>query len=355
MRGSDFPIIGTKTPGVTKSFDLTSVAQRREYFDAKAGDEISRIRKYLKTNTFMVNMIGKKHSGKGTYSQLFAEAVGPDLVALISVGDIVRDIHTNWETFRKSPELEKLKKHYRAFVPFDQAMEGLAGSTTKKLAPTEAVLALLKYNFDKYPKKAFFLDGLPRETDQVSYSLYFRDLINYRDSQDVFALIDIPEAMIDVRLKTRSVCPKCQATRNIVTNPTKFVGYDKKTKEFYLMCDKPACDKARFVAKEGDSAGIDPIRPRLEKEGKVMDMVFAIHGVPKVFLRNSVPEKDAEKYFDAYEVAPQYKYEIDKSGNIVAKKTPWVFLDDEGNKSVAFFPPAIVVTFLKQMVEALNI
>ena len=66
MKVIDFPIFKTKIEGKDKKFDLTDAVQRQEYFDYKAGDEIKKLREYLKNNTFIVYLLGKKNSGKGT-------------------------------------------------------------------------------------------------------------------------------------------------------------------------------------------------------------------------------------------------------------------------------------------------
>ena len=57
--------------------------------------------------------------------------------------------------------------------------------------------------------------------------------------------IDIPEAVIDARIKNRYICPKCQTSRNFALLPTSKIGYDDKTKEYYLICDKLGCDGGR--------------------------------------------------------------------------------------------------------------
>ena len=75
-------------------------------------------------------------------------------------------------------------------------------------------------------KKALFIDGFPRDLDQVSYSLFFRDLIGYRADPDIFILIDVPNSVIDERIKYRVVCPKCHTPRNLKLLATKQVEYD---------------------------------------------------------------------------------------------------------------------------------
>ena len=63
MKGplNEFPIIKTKVPNVTKKFDLTDPKERQEYFEAKAGPEIAKIKKYLEENTFIAYLLGKKN------------------------------------------------------------------------------------------------------------------------------------------------------------------------------------------------------------------------------------------------------------------------------------------------------
>jgi adenylate kinase family enzyme len=130
--------------------------------------------------------------------------------------------------------------------------------------------------------------------------LFFRDLIGYRDDPDIFVLIDVPEAVIDERIKWRRVCPLCQTSRNLKLLPTSKLGYDDKKKEFYLVCDDANCKGARMLPKEGDEAGIKPIKERLKKDEKLIQQAFSLYGIPKVLLRNSVPLKEAKKYVDDY-------------------------------------------------------
>ena len=209
MKELDFPIIGTKVEGLTKEFNLADPQQRALYFEAKAGNEIRDIRKFLEDNTFVAFLVGKKNSGKGTYSKMFSEIIGEDKFAHVSVGDLVRSTHENWSEFTKSPKYGQLKKLYRGYISFDEAVDAFVGRSTEKLLPTEFILALLKQHINDLKGKTIFIDGLPRESDQVSYSLYFRDLIGYRDDPDMFILLDVPESVISERIKYRVVCPVC--------------------------------------------------------------------------------------------------------------------------------------------------
>lgn len=355
MKGLDFPIIGTKVKGVNKKFDISDPSERKAYFQAKVGDEIKHINKFLDSNTFIAYFLGKKNSGKGTYSKMFVEIFGSEHVATVSVGDIVRDTHANWDKFIKSKDYELLKRYYRGYMSFKEATDAFLGRTQDKLLPSEFVLALLKVYIEKLEGKTVLLDGLPRENDQVSYSLYFRDLINYRNDPDLFVLIDIPENVIDERIKYRVVCPVCNTPRNTKLLATSKVEYDVKTKEFYLVCDTPGCTGGRMVAKEGDELGIEPIRPRLVKDEEILKSVFGLHGVPKILLRNAIPVKEAKTMFDEYEITPQFDYILGKNNKVEVIESPWVVKDDEGRPSHSLMPAPVVVSMIKQMVDVLNL
>ena len=87
-----FTIFKTKITGLKRKFNLTDPKEQREYFQLKAGKEIKKLREYLKKNTFVAYLLGKKNSGKGTYSKMFAEAVLPERIEHFSIGDMVRNV-----------------------------------------------------------------------------------------------------------------------------------------------------------------------------------------------------------------------------------------------------------------------
>lgn len=354
MKNLEFPIIGAKVQGLNKRFDLESPAGRKKYFEAKVGDEITNIKRYLNKNTFIAYFLGKKNSGKGTYSKLFTEIFGDNKVAHVSVGDLVREAD-DWEKFRKTEKYARLERYYRGFVSFDSAVNAHLGRSTARLLPTEFILALLKAHIAELQGKSIFIDGMPRETDQVSYSLYFRDLINYRDDRDLFILIDIPESVIEERMKYRVVCPKCQTSRNTKLFITSKVEFDNKTKEYYLVCDNQSCKSARMKGKEGDEKGLTPIRGRLDRDEELIKTAFKLHGVPKVLLRNHVPVKKAKMYFDDYEMTPECVFKTDKNGKVKVSEKSWTVKDDNGVESYSLLAAPVMVSMLKQLVEVLNI
>jgi adenylate kinase family enzyme len=359
MKNINFPIFKTKLNNQGKKINLSNPEERLEYFYLKAGKEIQKLKDYLNSgNTFIAYLLGKKNSGKGTYAKLFQEIIDPERVTHISIGDVVRKVHQEIiDSPDKKEELaEFLKKNYRGYIPPEKVMENLLSRDTKTLLPTEFILFLLKREIDQMERKALFIDGFPRDLDQVSYSLFFRDLINYREDPDVFILIDVPEAVIDERIKYRCVCPKCHTPRNLKLFPTQKIGYDANKKKFYLVCENPKCSGARMVSKEGDELGIETIKGRLALDKKLIKQAFSLYGVPKILLKNSVPVKQAKNYVDDYEITPEYVYQWDeneKKVRIVEKS--WEILDDDGVPSYSLLAPPVAVALIKQMVEALKL
>ncbi len=363
MKGLDFPIFKTKMAGKTKTFNLTDVKDRQAYFEYKAGPEIKKLKEYLKENIFIAYLMGKKSSGKGTYSKMFKEIVAPDKVAHFSVGDMVRSFDSVLKDPKKKKEFVSfLEKNYRGFIPLADILKSLETRSTKVLLPTELILAMAKKEIGKLGRKAIFIDGFPRDLDQISYSLFFRDLINRREDQDVFILIDVPTTVIDERVKTRVICPVCNTPRSTKLLATKEVGYDGKENKFYLICDNPDCPTvqagkgARMVTKEGDELGIAPIKDRLEKDEGLIKQAFKLQGIPKVFLRNSIPVGKAKEYADDYEITPAFDYKVDKkTGKIETIEKLWEVNDDEGVPSNSLMPPPVVISMIKQLVRALGL
>ncbi|KKS06854.1 MAG: hypothetical protein A2599_00190 [Candidatus Staskawiczbacteria bacterium RIFOXYD1_FULL_39_28] len=354
MKDLDFPLFKTKSE-IYKKFDLTDVNSRQEYFEYKARPEIKKLREYLKNNTFVAYLMGKKSSGKGTYAKMLAEVVDKDRIAHFSIGDMIRSFDEVLKDENQKKELtEFLQKNYRGFHSLDKIIESMEGRSTKVLLPSELILALAKREIAKLGKKAIFIDGFPRDIDQVSYALFFRDLINYRDDPDVFILIDVPTTVIDERVKFRVICPLCNASRNTKLLATKKIEYENN--KFYLICDNAGCPGARMVTKEGDEQGIEPIRARLEKDEMLIKEAYKLQGVPKVLLRNSIPVDKTKEVTDDYEITPGYNYTFNEAENKVeVQESPWEVKDDEGTLSNSLMPPPVVVSLIKQLVKALGI
>lgn len=348
----NFPIFKTKIDSLSKKFDLTNPQERKEYFQLKAGREIEKLRLFLTKNTFVAYLLGKKNSGKGTYSKMFAEVVAPEKIDHFSIGDMVRAIDQEMKEEKKKKELiAYLERNYRGRMDLKEVIFALENRDTTSLLPTELILTLVKREMEKREKKTLFIDGFPRDLDQINFSLFFRDLIGHRDDPDVFVLIDVPEKVIDERIKWRRVCPKCQTSRNLKLLPTPKVGFDEEKNEFYLICEN--C-QVRMEKKEGDELGIEAIRERLKMDQKLMETAISFYGIPKVLLRNSIPVEKAEQFVDDYEITPEFIFERE-GDKVKIKKRPWVVEDDNGVKSYSLLPPPVVVSLIKQLVDIFNL
>jgi len=357
MKDIKFPIFKTKVKGLDRKFNLSDPEEVKEYLWLKAGPEIKKLRDYLKDNTFIAHFLGKKNSGKGTYSKIFAQVVDKEKVNHISIGDIVRKAHQEaLDKGKKEDLINWLSQNYRGYLPIEKAIKALLKRSTKTLLPTEFILALVKREISRSERKALFIDGFPRELDQVSYSLFFRDLVDYRDDPDVFILIDVPKAVINERIKFRVICPRCQSPRNLKLFTVKDIRYDEKKKQPFFICDNPSCKEIRMVSKEGDNLGIGSIKARLELDEKLIKQAFSLYGIPKILLRNSIPANVAKKYVDDYEITPEYHYKwVKEKKKVEVIEKPWVFPDDEGVPSHSLLPPPVVISMIKQLAEVLNL
>lgn len=350
----NFPIHETKVKGISQTFDLNTPMGRRKYFDAKASKEIEELKSYLDHSTFVGFLLAKKSAGKGTYSKMFQEIFGQDRVELISVGDLVREYYAKITSDKA--ELKSLtdyfEKYYRGYMSIDDAFKAFLSKSQDKLIPTEFILTLVRKRIEEVNNKAIFLDGFPRDMDQISYSLYFRSIMNLRDDPDFFILIDVPESVIDERMKYRRICPICNTSRNLKLLPTETVHFDKNTNKFELVCDNVSCtghNKQILVAKEGDENGLELIRARLNKDAELMEKALNLHGVPKILLRNSFPVSEIAK-FDDYEVTPEFVYEWDKNAEkVIVTTKPWVIKDDAGVESNSLMAPAVLLSMIKQI------
>jgi adenylate kinase family enzyme len=341
-----------------RMFNLTDPVERNDYFHYKADEEIDKLKDYVRENSFIVYLLGKKNSGKGTYSKMFAEIINPERIDHFSVGDMIRAVSKEIQDGTKKAEIEEyLKKQYRGWVPAEDLIKAIENRDTKTLLPTELILALVKREIAKRPKKTIFIDGFPREMDQVSYSLFFRDLIGFRNDQDVLAFIDVPTNVIEERIKWRRICPICNTSRSTKLLPTAKIGYDEATKEFFLLCDNPKCsghNAQKLGPKEGDELGIAPLKARLELDQKLMEKAMTLYGIPKVYLRNALPADSAKDYVDDYELTPEFGYTWDGKEVKVDQK-PWTVKDDEGVTSYSLMAPAVVVSLIKQLSKVLGL
>lgn len=353
-----FPLFKTKIDNLTTTFDLATPAGRYEYFQTKVGSEIEELKEYLDRGSFLSFWLAKKGAGKGTYSKMLGEIFGEHRLAHVSVGDIVRHVHSAIESpEEKQRLLSYLETNYRGTLAPEDALDALVQRDTKTLLPTEFILALVKREIEQVQDRAIMIDGFPRGLDQISYSLYFREIMNLRDDPDLFVLIDIPDSVLDARVKSRVVCPRCNLSRNTRFLTTKTVEYDEQDGAFYLLCENPSCEgyeTQRMLPKEGDELGLEGIRERLEADEQLIQYALKLRGVPLIKLRNTIPVSEADKLVDEYEITPEYMYSYDGTTKQVTTTTkPWVVQDKDGIDSYSLLAPPVTVSLIKQLHQIL--
>ncbi len=336
----------------SETYDLNTVKGRREYFKVKAGKLIDKISQFLENHTFIAYWLAPKNAGKSTYIGLLRELLGQHTFNYIAVGDIVREFQKEYK--QKAQEYDSyFLKHYRGYLKLNEAVEALLHPDVSKLKPTELILTLVKKKIDTLPRKTLFIDGFPRTEDQVSYSLYFRELINYRNDPDVFVMIYLPLSVIDERIKYRRVCPKCGKSFSTVLLPSEHVKYDAAGDEFVFMCDNPACNKEVLIKKQGDDKGIEPLMPRIKKDLYLMQLAEKLYGVPKIKMYNAIEVKDADNLVQDYEITERYSFEY-KNGKIIKRTSPWV-VKDNGKNYYSLLAAPVLLQFLRQLSEIFEI
>jgi len=336
------------------TYNLLDPAERKLYFNAKAGEEIEILREYLKNNTFIAYMLGPKMAGKSSYTNLMKEIFGADTFGQVIVGDLVREADEDYRANGTNSEIYKYtKENYRGVLSLEQIFEDLLGRSTSNLRPTDFILMLVKRKIAQMGKKSLFIDGFPRNVDQISYSLYFRDLIDFRDDPDLFVLINLPLTVIETRIKERRYCPKCKASWNLLLGPTTIVEYDEKTKEFFMRCDNPECEPVKMIRKEGDEKGIEIIADRIMADMEMMEMARKMHGIRRVELFNSLEKDQANKYYDDYEMTKMFTYKV-KDGVVQKVCSDYEF--QEGEKIYFSLTQApVVVQLIKGLVKELGL
>ena len=154
MTNLNFPIESTKVPGVTQSFDLADPGQRQLYFKLKVGKEIEKVKTFLEDHTFVAIMLGKKGSGKGTYSGLLKEVFGDDHIGQISVGDITRSVFDEIKTPEGMANLkESVQKTIEDIFPLTKLSISLSIRPKVNYYPPNLFFPLLLVKLKNCPKK----------------------------------------------------------------------------------------------------------------------------------------------------------------------------------------------------------
>lgn len=351
-----YPLVNTKRNGTHGTFNLNDPKERQEYFQAKANKEISSIKKYLENNTFVAFLLSKKSAGKGTYAQMLVDIFGNDKILHLSIGDLIRQIHQeiHEDNTKKENLISYLENNYRGFMPVQEALEAFINKTQQKHIPTEFILAILKRKINNLQNKAILIDGFPRNADQISYSLYFREIMNLRPDPDFFIFLDIPTEAIDIRMKSRRICPVCQTSRNQKFLITKEI--IEENGNYYLLCDNESCPgykKTKLTPKEGDQAGAKSIETRLQGEGALIEQANNLQGIDKIALKAFISTDIAKENVEEYELTPIHNFTTKEDGTIETQSNPWILSDNDGTKVHSLHAAAAVLCLIYSIYDLL--
>ena len=79
----EFPLFKTKVEGIAKKFNLSDLNDRKAYFEAKAGDDIAKLKKYFdEGKTFIVYLLGKNIADASDWAFLREVAAEPPCLSL---------------------------------------------------------------------------------------------------------------------------------------------------------------------------------------------------------------------------------------------------------------------------------
>jgi hypothetical protein len=69
-----------------------------------------------------------------------------------------------------------------------------------------------------------------------------------------------------------------------------------------------------------------------------------------------VPVKEAKKYFDDYEITPEYSFKWNpKNKKVEVIEKTWTVKDDNGIESYSLLAPSVVVSMIKQLAEVFDL
>ena len=138
--------------------------------------------------------LGPPGAGKGTQAARLARELG---IPHLSTGDLLRAA-------------------VAAHTPLGQAAD--AHIRAGRLVPDDLVLEILEARLQEPDARAgFLLDGFPRNLAQA-------EALARRTPIDVAVAFDLPPDVLVTRLSGRWMCPKCQSTYNVATQPPKEAG-----------------------------------------------------------------------------------------------------------------------------------
>lgn len=334
----------------SRSYNLTSVDEQNLYIENEAKEELEFLRKYFTKNTIVNYLLAPKLAGKGTYINTLIKFMPKDRWVVISVGDLFRYAEEEIKIYGDRCELYTYaEKNHRGMQNPEQIIDSIKNRSLSGVSSSETAMLLIRREALKHKGKSIFLDGFPRNAEQVELSLLVRELIDMRNDPDVFTLINIPLGVIEERLKSRRTCPVCRSSRNIKLLPAE-VYFDDNKKDFEMYCDGPDCrgKNILMLPKEGDEKGIELIKDRLIDDYNLMNKVRTLYGIDIIELFNSIPEEDKDLFSTDFELTKSYNYTVSNNTDIKYIEEDFS-VTDNGVKYYSYLAYPVVVQYIKEL------
>lgn len=319
---------------------LESLLQRtqteREYLD-----------KALREHPLLLFLISKKGAGKSTRIKLIQKAL-PRHFETVPAGDLARGLQNDLQTKSITEVANSLRPHmdesfsiediYEQLVPFVE-LEGT------RLKSTDIMFALVKRELAKHHGKSIILDGFPRSPEQIHHAKQLIQDFESKNYHPLFVYIEIPSEVQDMRMRHRRICPNCGNSNNLLIYPTKELGYDEQSDEYFMYCDGDSCEMVRMVEKAYDSEGAEQMAERDRIVQELIDQLRDEFPHLAHTISNAIELEQAHEY-ESHDLTEMTKLSYD--GSKVKKETePLIVTDDSGKKAYSGNPEPWVLDFLK--------
>lgn len=327
----------------------------KDFFNKRTPQNLEKLKKHLSEKNFVLFFLAKKQAGKGTYAKILKDITDEKIVH-ISVGDLVREAEKQANNPKEKNQLiEDLKKYYKGPSNADKIIdEFIHQAESTNLLPTEAIMALIEKKVAEYQGKSVIIDGFPRSKEQVVLATQMQKDFESKGMPSAFVEINCPEEVLLRRYVDRRICPVCQTPKNIKLLLTKEIEFDEKSGEFHLVCDRPECQRAHFIQKQGDQDGIEKVKANQREVQKMIDEIKNEAPHLHVVVYNSIPLNEAHKH-DSTDFTEEADLVWDKDKKEVTRKfKPMVVKDDQGRDAYSRWPEPVVVDLVNRLAEWLD-
>lgn len=327
----------------------------KDFFNKRTPQNLAKLKKHLAEKNFVLFFLAKKQAGKGTYAKILSDVTDEKIVH-ISVGDLVREAEKQAQDPQKKDQLiEDLKKYYKGPSSVEKVIdEFIHQAESTNLLPTEAIMALIEKKVVEYQGKSVIIDGFPRSKEQVALATQMQKDFESRGTPSAFVEINCPEEVLLRRYIDRRICPVCQTPKNIKLLLTKEIDYDQISGEFHLVCERPECQRAHYIQKQGDQDGIEKVKANQKKVQEMIDKIKKENPHLHVVVHNSIPLDKAHKHEKSdFTEEANLIWDPEKK-EVIRNFKPMIVKDDQGRDAYSRWPEPVVVDLVDRLAEWLE-